>query len=257
MLGPSSVHKRHMAQTPECRFYRFYQQGRAPIRADRFAGGTLPIRAARYCDAITTASGFGWWLFPPVETFLLWDGRIILWSTDGDEWSPVDDAVHFPGFPEQFDEQAPDILRGAAHPYLTALPEPGLIQLSLGILARTAEDWCLLVRRPANFPLPGHVEHFEGIIAPDRRIGHVFTNLRLTKTDFPIRLRIDIPLVQVQPIPRFLLAASVLADMTVEDSLGATEWDDYYHSIAEPNMRPNRPFGAYAAAERRARRGTG
>ena len=243
-----------MIAAPNCRFFRFYRRGRAPTRADRFAGGTLPVRAARYCDAVTTASGFGWWLFPPVETLLSWDGRIIVWSTDGDEWNPVDDAVHFPGFPDEFDKQAPDGLRGAAPPYLTALPEPGLIQISLGVLAQTNPDWCLLVRRPANFPLPGHIEHFEGVIATDYRIGHVFINLRLTKTDFPIRLRPDIPLVQAQPILRMLVTDAVLNDMTVEDTLGAAEWHQYDQTIAEPSTRSERGFGAYSAAERRARK---
>ena len=240
--------------TPECTFYRFYQHGRLPFRADRFAGGTLPMRAARYCDAVTTASGFGWWLFPPVDTYLSWDGRIIVWSSSGDEWIPVDDAVHFPGFPEEFDKQAPDNLKGTAHPFLTALPEPGVIQISLGVLARTGADWSLLVRRPANFPLPGHFDHFEGIITTGSGIGHIFTNIRLTKTDFPIRLRADMPLVQVQPIPRIVLTEAVLADMMVKNSLSRAEWDDYYRSIAEPNTRPDRPFGAYAVGERRARR---
>ena len=165
-----------------------------------------------------------------------------------------DDAVHFPGFPEEFDEQAPDMLHGAAHPYLTALSEPGVIQVSLGILARTAEDWCLLIRRPANFPLPGHFEHFEGIVATDHRIGHLFINLRLTKTDFPIRLHANMPIAQVQPICRTSLGEAVLADMTIDDALSAAEWDDYNSAIAEPNTRPNRSLGAYAVSERRARK---
>src|ERR1700691_1356840 len=180
-----------MSPSPDCRFYRFYTKGRPPVRADRFAGGTLSMRAARYCDAVTTASGFGWWLFPPVNTILSGDGRMILWSMDGEEWVPVDDAVHFPGFPEEFDRLAPDHVRGAAPPYLTALPEPGLVQISLGVLVRTSDDWCLLVRRPANFPLPGHFDHFEGIIGTGEKPNHIFINLRLTKTDFPIRLRAD------------------------------------------------------------------
>ena len=224
------------------------------MRADRFASGTLSMRAARYCEAVTAASGFGWWLFPPVETLLSWDGRIILWSTDGDDWLPVDDAVDFPGFPQEFDSQVPDFLRGAAHPYLTALPEPGLIQVSLGVLASTSEGWCLLLRRPANFPLPGHFEHFEGIIATDHRLSHLFINLRLTKTDFPIRLRNDMPIAQAQPIPRQALTETALADVRAEDNLSPAEWEQYYRTIAEPNSRPDRAFGAYAVAERRSRR---
>jgi hypothetical protein len=243
-----------MAPTPECRFYRFFRRGIAPIRASKFADYTLSMRAARFCDAITAASGFGWWLFPPVDTFLRWDGQVIIWSPDGDEWAPVDDAVDFPGFPEDFDAQAPPDLHGAAHPYLTALPEPGLIQISLGVLARTAANWSVMIRRPANFPLPGHFEHFEGIVATNGSSRHIFTNLRLTKTDFPIHLHADMPLVQVQPIPQFVLSDLVQRDMRVEDLLGPVEWHEYLVTIAEPNKRPDRALGTYSADARRARR---
>lgn len=50
---------------PIARFYRLIEQAPPPVRADRSAGGTLPVRAYRYCDAVTTAAGFGWWVFPP------------------------------------------------------------------------------------------------------------------------------------------------------------------------------------------------
>ncbi len=97
-------------------------------------------------------------------------------------------------------------------------------------------------------------DHFEGIIATDHRIGNLFVNLRLTKTDFPIRMHADMPIVQVQPVPRTLLAETVLGDIRVENTLGPREWEQYYRTIAEPNTRPDRPLGAYAVAERRARR---
>ena len=47
------------------RFYRLMEQTRPPMRADRSAAGTLPTRAYRYCEAVTAAAGYGWWVFPP------------------------------------------------------------------------------------------------------------------------------------------------------------------------------------------------
>ena len=49
------------------RFHRLIPGARPPQRADRSAAGTLPTRAFRYCEAATSASGFGWWLFPPMD----------------------------------------------------------------------------------------------------------------------------------------------------------------------------------------------
>jgi hypothetical protein len=240
-----------MFKSPQCRFYQFHKKGRAPQKADRFSAGTLPMRAARYCDAITTASGFGWWLFPPAETFLMWDGHSIVWSTDCEGWQIVNDVVHFPGFPEDFDTIAPDGLRGKAPPFLTALPEPGLIQVSFGLFARTAPGWSMLIRRPANFPLSSSIDHYEGVLNTSTWFGPLFINLRLTKTDFPIRLRPDMPLGQAQPIPRALLVPSILEFKTDLPSLN--EWEDYRTTIVEPNNHPDRAFGSYAAEQRRNR----
>ena len=63
------------AADPVVRFYRMIAAARPPQRADRSAVGTLPTRASRYCDAVTSASGFGWYVFPPMDFQLLFDGE--------------------------------------------------------------------------------------------------------------------------------------------------------------------------------------
>ena len=64
---------------PIVHFHKLTESGRAPMRADRSAAGTLPIRAVRYCEAVTSATAFGWWLFPPIGLEILWDGNEIFW----------------------------------------------------------------------------------------------------------------------------------------------------------------------------------
>jgi len=241
-----------MDNSPSCTFYPFFHQGRPPSRADRFAGGTLSMRAAQYCDAITTASGFGWWVFAPVEILLTWDGTAIFWSKDGEQWHIINDTVQFPGFPGAFDAEAPQALQGMAPPFLTSLPEPGQIQVSLGLFARVSPGWSLSVRRPPNFALPGHLQHFEGIVDTNEWFGPLFVNLRLTQTGVPVRLHGDMPLAQLQPIPNFLLTPNALPFETAT-KIGPNEWDAYRVSVAEPHTRPNRPFGAYAVQQRRKR----
>jgi hypothetical protein len=211
----------------------------------------LPMRAARYCDALTVASGFGWWLFPPADTYLVWDGRSIVWSADGENWQTVDDVVHFPGFPEDFDAIAPEGLRGKPPPFLTALGEPGLIQISLGLFARTAPGWCLLIRRPPNLPIASPIDHYDGVINTNTWFGPLFINLRLTKTDVLIRLRPDVPIAQAQPIPHAALVPPVLEFETAPP--GPNEWEAYQATIVEPNNHPDRVFGAYAVKQRRGR----
>ncbi len=244
---------------PDVRFYRFIDTARSPQRADRSAIGTLPMRAVRYCEAVCSATAFGWWLFCPVDCWVLYDGTGMFWSLDGDKWLPLSDACHFPGFPEAWDAKAPAGLAGLCPPFLTALYEHGgLLQVQLGVMARAAPGWGLLIRRPANFPLMTHFEYFEGIIEPESWFGPLFINLRFTKTDAPIRLRADMPLAQVQPIPRSLYGDEVLGDMSLAarglDEFSSADWNDYTRRVAEPNTRPDRPFGAYAVETRKRRR---
>ncbi len=137
---------------PVVRFYRLAGQARPPQRADRSACGTLPTRAYRYCEAVTSASAFGWWVFPPIDLQLMWDGSDVFWYHDGaDDWMPLLPSAQLPGFAAEFDRASPDRLTGFAPPFLTALPEAGAVQIWTGLMVRTRPDWHLLVRRPLIF----------------------------------------------------------------------------------------------------------
>lgn len=242
--------------TPILTFYRLIEQARLPQRADRSAAGTLPTRATRYCDAVTSASAFGWWLFPAMDFSLLWDGEDVFWSFQ-EHWLPLT-AAQFPHQSARFDAAAPETLKGCSPPFLTALPEPGTVQIWSGLFARTAPEWSLLVRPLANLPPSGGFALYEGIVETDRWFGPLFTNLRLTRSHMPVRFRADFPLAQVQPLPRFVYADETLDAGAVVPDLGGltpTDWDDYTRSVVHPNDDPVRPAGLYAVAARRRRKG--
>jgi hypothetical protein len=242
---------------PVVRFHQLTSRGRAPIRADRSACGTLPIRAVRYCEAVTSATAFGWWVFPPIDLQLLWDGAEVFWCCDAaPDWMPLLPSAQLPDYAAEFDAVAPAALKGCSPPFLTALPEPGTLQIWTGLIAQTAPDWHLLVRAPANLPQAGGISLFEGIVETDRWFGPLFANLRFTRSHTPIRLRADYPLAQVQPLPRHSYSNDTLGRMAVTpraEELTDEHWEAYRSSIVEPNSRPNRPFGAYATKARKQR----
>ena len=243
---------------PVLRFYRVIDRARLPQRADRSAAGTLPARAARYCDAVTAAAAFGWYVFAPISFSLLWDGEDIYWTYAGEERWLLLDTVQFPNFQERFDGVAPDAVKGCSPPFLTALPEPGTVQLWTGLIARTAAEWSLLVRAPANLPAAGGYVLYEGIVETDRWFGPLFTNLRLTRTDVPVRFRADMPLLQVQPLPRAVYADATLDDVDMVgelDGFAAADWADYHRTIVRPNEQADRGPGQYAVAARKRRKG--
>jgi hypothetical protein len=112
------------------RFHQMTGRGRAPIRAERSACGTLPVRAVRYCEALTSATAFGWWLFSPIDIEMLWDGSEIFWRCDdAPDWMPLLPSAQLPNYAAEFDAFVPEALKGCSPPFLTALPEPGTVQL--------------------------------------------------------------------------------------------------------------------------------
>jgi hypothetical protein len=133
------------------RFHQMTDRGRAPIRAERSACGRLPVRAVRYCEALTSATAFGWWLFSPIDIEMLWDGSEIFWRCDdAPDWMPLLPSAQLPNYAAEFDAFVPEALKGCSPPFLTALPEPGTVQLWTGLIAQTAPEWHLLIRSPAK-----------------------------------------------------------------------------------------------------------
>ncbi len=243
---------------PIVSFHRLIPGIPAPERADRSGHGILPTRAYRYCDAVTTAAGFGWHLYAPISFSLFWDGDEVLWTTDGLEaWLPLG-AAQFPHFSARFDDAAPEDVKGFSPPFLTALPEPGVVQMWTGYFARSAPGWSLLLRAPANLPRQPGFEPYEGIIETDRWFGPIFTNLRLTRTGVQLDITPDRPLLQVQPIPQIAYADAVLNGPSVRDALeewDESEWDAYRASIVAPSTDPDPTPGRYAIEARKRRRG--
>jgi len=250
-----------MSETPQpspaVTFYGAIPECRAPIRADSSVLGTLPSRGFQYCEALRSASSFGWYVFPPIDFSLQWDGAQILWTYRGAHaWYPLASA-QFPGYRTLFDRVVPKRLRGFSPPFLTAVT-PGIVQVWTGFFVESAENWSVLVRPPANLPRSFAYDQYEGIVESDRWFGPLFTNLRLVKTDVPIEFSTETPLAQVQPLHRSTYAEHVSNGFAViadPRSFPAAAWDRYEQTIVKPNLDPARPVGAYASAVRKRRKG--
>jgi len=236
------------------KFYRILPGTSFPQRADKSAGGTLPVRAYRYCEAIRIASAFGWYVFPPVDFDLAWDGYDTIWKFGyEDEWTVLDSA-QYPDFIGTFNRECPQDLTDAVPPFLTAGAEPGMVQIWSGLFAKTEPGWSLLVRAPANLPKTNNYEHFEGIIETDKWFGPLFTNIRLTKTDMPIAFNAGYPLMQVQPLQQSTYSEEVLESADSVDGIAQftqDDWEKYRETITKPGRGYEREKGFYAKKIRR------
>jgi hypothetical protein len=220
----------------------------------------LPIRAVRYCHPVTSASAYGYYLFPPITFSLRWlEARDVFWTYEGapnGEWYPLDTA-QFPNFADSFDEAAPEECRGFSPPFLALGHDDGIVQIWSGAFARTARDWSLLVRAVANMPRSLGYEHLEGIIETDRWYGPLFANIRLTRPDIPLTFPNYRPFVQVQPLHRPAYGDDLLDSAMVTgglESLTTEDWSAYHQTIVRPNSMTDRPRGAYAVDARKRRK---
>jgi Family of unknown function (DUF6065) len=248
---------RELAQndTPLVEFFQMIPNERPPRRADRAVGGLIPARALRYCEALTTASAFGWYVFLPLSFKVVWDGHDMLWTYDGiDEWLTLSrDGVQYPGSDERFDKIAPAEVRGYLPPFLTPSLQAGGLQVWTGSIAKTAPGWSLLVRGVANLSHSLSYQMFEGIIETDHWFGPLFDNIRLLKTDIPIEFRSDVPFLQVQPVRKDVYSDKHLRNFALRDlrDLSAENWEAYRRTVVAPNTTSDRKRGQYAVAVRK------
>lgn len=248
-----------MSNNSLVQFFKLIDSVREPKRADRSAAGYLPSRAMRYCDALTSATGFGYWIFPPMTFRLIWDGERILWSFgEDDPWMPLTEsdsgAVQYPEFSDVFDNAVPADLQGYAPPFLTAMPEVGGVQIWSGLLVKTRPGWSLNVRAPVNLPpIPG-LAAWEGIVETDVWFGPLFNNFRILRTNEPVVFRAGIPFMQVQPIPQIAYRDDNLNDFTC--STAADVSNDDWNKLGElllPNPDREARQGKYAVTVRKRR----
>ena len=133
--NPSEAASKLIVKPKLVTFHQMIPTARMPQRADRSAAGSLPTRAFRYCEPATSASAFGYYLFPPIGFSVQWDGYDMMWTFDGaGDWFPLNSAVQFPGFRDHFNSVAPDEIKEFSPPFLGALQEPGLIQIWMGLV---------------------------------------------------------------------------------------------------------------------------
>ena len=243
---------------PTVTFYGAIPGCRAPMRADPSVLGTLPSRGFQYCEALRAASSFGWYVFPPIDFTLQWDGsagHLDLPRREGLVSAHQRAVPGLSGGIRPRGAQATARFRAAvSHRGSGAGHRPGLDRAVRRKRARTGAFWCAR-RRTCRAASP--IDLYEGIVETDRWFGPLFTNLRLIKTDVPIHFSTETPLVQVQPLHRSTYAEEVSNRFGVVADLAdfpgrrvvALRAD---HRQAEP--RPRAPVGGYAASVRRRRR---
>lgn len=241
---------------PIVRLAKAYADAPDVVKAEKGAAGTMPAGAFQYCEALRQASSFGWYVYPPKDISLYFDGYDVYFHDDG-RWAPVK-RLNFeePAFQDNWMNRAPNKLHGFDPPFLTELFVPGGIQIWSGYFISTAPDWSIVIRPTVNCGAREAVLAYEGLVETSTFSPFpLFGNFRIIKTDVEIFLSRDRPLFQIQPIPR---AAYTMADRQLsvvslfdDNDAAAFDWDGVAGTIRRDVDVESHRLGRYAAARRK------
>ncbi len=255
----------HQAADPVITFFKAYPETLPAMSADRSALGTIPAQAYQYCEAMTTASAFGWYAFPAADLQLWFDG-VDIYRAHGDEWHRLA-SEQLPGMEHWWNPNCPDHLADMAPPFVTSLGIPGYLQIWSGLLVSTRKNWSILVRPLANAQKSNQLFCFEGIVETDHfQPAPLFINLKLLVTNTIINISAHEPLFQVQPLHRDCYSRDTLnasdhrnISMDQPDSAGMTDldWGGFQKTIrsADPGNDMH-SAGQYATTTRKRARKT-
>lgn len=228
---------------PIITFHELVKNPRRPMRATKNAGGYLPDRHHR-CEPVRLASGLGWYVFPPFDFQVVFDGVEAIFSLDDGDWYPLT-AIQYPDFAASFDAAAPLETKGLSPPFLAMTEDHAILQIFSGYVVRTAPGWSVLVRAPLNIIAGQGYQHFEGLIETDQWFGPLFTNVKLLRTDAPIHFSASQPLLQVMPVRRENYDDALLNDFEVVEGFAGFDWDAFRQVHVKDQ--------SYAAASRKRR----
>lgn len=224
---------------PTVTFVQAYPHAIPPMRADKAASGVLPTIAFRHCEPVRTASSFGWYIFPPEDVVLRWDGADVLIRQEAG-WEPLTQTM-LPDMGEYWDRCAPESLQGMAPPFVSMLPVRGYVQIWSGLLCKAAPGWSVSVRSLVNIPSTNHYRCFEGVVEADQFAPFpLFMNIQLLATNVDIAIPKVQPFFQIQPLLRQTYQGhaneyEVRSGLKDEESgvslLSAEEWAGYRKTV--------------------------
>lgn len=173
---------------------------RPPMRADQSALGRLPISAFQYCEAVRAASSIGWYVFPPMDFSVLFDGKEVFLADEGD-WRPLRSQPLPPEMEADWNETFGDTF-GPPPNFLEDLTDTGILQIWTGWFATTDPGEHVMMRPLINVHTKSSYWCYEGLVETDKFSPlPLFMNVQLTRTGSEILFQRDFPLFQLMVVP--------------------------------------------------------
>jgi Family of unknown function (DUF6065) len=254
---------------PTAEFFSIYDGAPLPTPASVDLMGALPIRAAQFCVPIKAASGLGFYLYPPVDFAVRWDGQRtdVTWLDargQATEWLPLDGGVdvHLPGsgavraaVPADRAVDLDSVMDPEGTPFINADPRAAhQMEITTGLVARTQPGWGILVRGLANWGPHRDHQVLDGFVETDWYRSFLPVIVRATTPGAEVRFFRRMPMAQLVVLPLAALRPEAGGE-TGTSSAGIAGWPDdlwreFVTTRAPRHLHETR--GTYASASRRA-----
>lgn len=254
-------------EAPRAEFFSIYDGARLPSPASDDLMGAMPVRAAQFCLPLKAASGLGFYLYPPVDFAVRWDGRSseLSWLDDvgrATEWRPLEGGadVFLPdsgtaraAVPEPRRPVLDSVMHAEGIPFVNADPRaPAQMEITTGLVVRTPQGWGSLVGGLANWTASRDHQVLQGFVETDWYRTFVPIIVRLTTPGAEVRFFQHLPMAQLQVLPVAALAQTASTGPT---SRGVASWpDDVWEEFVAsraPRHTSTR-MGTYRTASRKA-----
>lgn len=249
---------------PEMRFYHFYPDGPMPVPARDILRDLLPAKALKRCPPVTSASSFGWLLFPPTSFAVRWvKDRLEFTLTHDDElgrWEIL--GAGRPGRHPGTDaalagvraHRAKELNQAIDHegvPLVDPNPaDPREFQIITGVTARTAPGWASQVRPIPNLPVPPETHDVvDGIVETEWFGNGIPVMVRLRARDEVVRFSPSHPVAAIQPVPVAAFATENSRAEAAEPGIGNWPDDEWQRFVATRRQRLDALPGSYRRAQ--------
>jgi hypothetical protein len=228
--------------------------------------GTLPVRAAQHCLPLKMGSGNGFYLYPPFDFAVRWDGLRSEFTWLGEDGAPEgwqsmeNNAVfHHPpaaatraSVPVDHAAVLDEVMDAEGPSFINADPRsPNTMEITTGLVVRTQPGWVSVIRSVANWASPRPYIVLDGVIETDWYRTDIPTTIRLSQPG-EVRFSRSLPMAQLQVVP---LASLHPEYSNADHPAGIAHWPEDVWQEFVASARPRHTatrMGTYAAASRRA-----
>lgn len=190
---------------PQFQIFRYSDVVPDPRPAPRDLAGEISARALRHCEPLLVANAAGFLVNSPVDADLVWTGSEVLATFADVPETVLVDRLYLPDSADYWQKHFPGDANNILPPFLEAFPEHGIVQIWSGLFVKTPPGIASWIRGPVNRTSGSAYSIVEGVIDTDWWAGPLFSVIRFNRTDFPVKLSRETPLLQVFAISRALI----------------------------------------------------